>query len=378
MPAASTDIKKSQKIVSLQALRAFAFLGVFLEHAKFYSHWPPLWVSLFFVMSGFLLEYRYENVDLPVSLKSCFSFSWNKIKKLYPLHIMTMLCAVLLTVLRFIRHGTSAGEINRLILKVVSQTFLLQTWIPDVTISITLIEAAWFLSAMVFLYFSYPWIKRIVERYSIGKLLIIWLCFMMLQVAAFIPVSRIWGSRSVVYLWFMYCFPITRLGDLFIGCVLKRLLFESKMTSMGTVTGTICELFAAAVSWTIFVWCAESHSNVVLDALDNWTTPYMAVAAIWVLMFAANKGLITKALTNKISIAVGNISQYAFLIHFVVILYTPYLVSFLNIDNTGWRRAVIVLAEFLASIALSFIYKYFDEKYISRFFFAGKNKKLSA
>lgn len=376
MQAKNIAIAKEQKIDSLQALRAWAFLGVFLEHTKYYYRWPAFGVSIFFIMSGFLLTYRYENVELSVSLKKRFLFSWNKIKKLYPLHIMTMLCAVILTVASFIRHGASTGEINRLILKVVSHVTLLQTWIPDCTISISLIEPAWFLSTLMFLYFTFPWMKRLVERQSLMKLCLICVLILLAEIAACIPVTRKWGNPSVVYIWFMYCFPIFRLGDLFIGCVLKRLFFECKVKDMGTVRASIYELLATGLTLAVFFWCAEKHSNTVLDALDNWTTPYIPIAAIWVLLFAANKGLISRALTNRISIAVGNISPFAFLIHFVVVLYTPYLLSLMNISASGRLFTVIVLAELLASILLSFIYKYIDENYISKIFFAGRNKSL--
>ena len=45
----------NSKIMSLQALRALAFLGIFLSHTNCYIQWPWLGVSTFFVLSGFLM-----------------------------------------------------------------------------------------------------------------------------------------------------------------------------------------------------------------------------------------------------------------------------------------------------------------------------------
>ena len=45
----------TKRIDSLQALRAMAFWGIFLTHAQFIFDWAGLGVSIFFVMSSFLL-----------------------------------------------------------------------------------------------------------------------------------------------------------------------------------------------------------------------------------------------------------------------------------------------------------------------------------
>lgn len=45
----------NSKIISLQALRAIAFLGIFLSHTNCFIQWPWLGVSTFFVLSGFLM-----------------------------------------------------------------------------------------------------------------------------------------------------------------------------------------------------------------------------------------------------------------------------------------------------------------------------------
>ena len=82
-----------QKITAIQGLRAIAFLAIFLSHTGLgnlgcLGAWG---VSVFFVMSGFLMILSYMSKDdtPPVSLK----FAWNKIRPLYPLHILMMLLA---------------------------------------------------------------------------------------------------------------------------------------------------------------------------------------------------------------------------------------------------------------------------------------------
>lgn len=375
MQVTSIDIQKGQRIDSLQALRALAFLGIFFEHAHFCICWPTLGVSIFFVMSGFLMTKRYENVELIPSPKNCFFFSLKKIMKLYPLHIITMLCAAVLSAARIVNNNLSLRAIAGLANKIIFNAALLQTWFPDCTVSISLNEPAWFLSAAMFLYFMFPWLKKIINRYSTVELCILCVIVLLVQTISCVLFLDFLGDRKTVYIWFMYSFPVFRLGDFFIGCVIKRVFYEHNIKSIGTIKATVYELLATALTVLVFFWCAEEHDNIVLKALSNWTTPYILLAAVWVMLFAAKRGLLTRLLCNKMTIAVGNISAYAFLIHFVITLYTPYLLAQMNIADTGWRSAVIVLAELAVSIALSVCYKHFDKKIISKYLFTAHGRK---
>ena len=89
-------INSGQKKEELQVLRAIAFLGIFLSHARVSVSWAKLGVSIFFVLSGCLMTCNYYDKELKCSIKDNLQFSINKIKKLYVLHIVTMVCAILL------------------------------------------------------------------------------------------------------------------------------------------------------------------------------------------------------------------------------------------------------------------------------------------
>lgn len=60
------NIKKQTKIDnsrldSLDALKGVAFWGIFFLHVNFAVEWAAFGVSLFFVISGYLLESRHLN-----------------------------------------------------------------------------------------------------------------------------------------------------------------------------------------------------------------------------------------------------------------------------------------------------------------------------
>lgn len=71
-----------KKIINIQALRACAFLGIFLSHANYYFGWPAFGVSIFFVMSGYLMYYNHQKFDFDISLMNCIKFSWASIQNI--------------------------------------------------------------------------------------------------------------------------------------------------------------------------------------------------------------------------------------------------------------------------------------------------------
>ena len=350
------------RIDSLQALRALAFLGIFFLHSQFFVSWAQLGVSVFFVMSGFLMTYRYENVELDTSLKNNIHFSLGKIKKLYPLHIITMICAIVFNVAFIIYDGVRIKAVLALIGETLLNIALLQTWVPYSSVNVSLNGVAWYLSVIMFLYFMFPWINRIVARNATFKLCLISGIILIIQLFSCMPFIKILGIDSPVYIWFMYCFPVFRLGDFFFGCALKRLYFESDLGNWGVIKGTICEISATLVTVLVFMWLKKEQDNIILLSLHNWTTIFIPISAIWVFLFIINKGLITKMLTNRLTIYIGNLSSYAFLIHYVVTQFTNGTLRVMKINIEGWSRGALVLLELVISLMLSALYKKVHEK----------------
>ncbi len=151
-PITSSKIISEKNTNSLQALRAIALVGVFLAHAQAKHSWAVLSVSIFFVLSGFLLFIRYENKVFTCSLKNNIEFSINKIKKLYPLHIITMVFGVILRLYNVYLEGLSLKSVAAVIRDLFLNITLLQTWYPKSEVNVSLNGVSWFLSVMMFLF----------------------------------------------------------------------------------------------------------------------------------------------------------------------------------------------------------------------------------
>lgn len=385
-----------ERIKALQALRAMAFLGIFFAHADFFVSWSSLGVSVFCVMSGFLMMYNYEGVGEPMPVRGRLRFSVNKIKKLYPLHIVTMVFAVLLTLALMLWHGDGMRAYARLAGETVLHVLLLQTWVPHASVSVSLNGVSWYLSAALFLYFVFPCVAPWIRRRS-NKLLAV-LCAAMLgaQIAACIPFLYLAGESSFVYIWFMYFFPVFRLGDFFVGCCLGKAYGDSaaggkiakgmgngecspggagcRLGSGGTGPGgrlslgySLAEIAATALTVVVCLWLKQGHSSgILLAAFRNWTTLYIPLAAAWVYLFAANRGIITVILNNKLLVSLGNISGYVFLIHYVVVLYVNNMLNFFDIEVSGWPRTGLAMLELAVSVIASLLYIRIEEAVRSR------------
>lgn len=170
--------QEHKNIDSLQALRAWAFMGVFLTHTDIMSLKLGAWgVSVFFILSGFLMTYSYfgkKRIE-SVSFTKNISFAWNKMKYLYPLHIITMLA---MSIFMFTGEGTI--PIPQASVRIFLNVLLLQCWTP---IQSGINGVSWYLCVAMFLYFLFPYILRGMERkYSVNKAKFMLLFLFLIQI----------------------------------------------------------------------------------------------------------------------------------------------------------------------------------------------------
>ena len=138
-------------ISSLQGLRAVAFLCVVISHCG--APWLGPWaISVFVALSGFLMVCNYyDRPRTAPGLQSAIAFSFKKIRRLYPLHLI-MMAAALLFVLKGLLAQPSARGVLSCAAQLAVSIFLLQTWIPSSRFWFCLNGVAWYLSVQAFLY----------------------------------------------------------------------------------------------------------------------------------------------------------------------------------------------------------------------------------
>ena len=149
------------KIEGLQFIRLLAFILIFLSHSiGKLNILGAMGVSIFIVMSGFLMTYNYYNREIK---QNAFSFAVKKIWALYPIHIAFMAVAIAKSLLMIVK-TQSLGSILELLKYTVCNVLLIQAWIPKSSYYFSLNAVSWYLSLCFFLYLAFPVIIKILKK----------------------------------------------------------------------------------------------------------------------------------------------------------------------------------------------------------------------
>ena len=392
---------------AIQTLRFLCFLMVFGEHAGFYkvSGIPAFGescaMSVFLMMSGFLMVYSYMDRETESSIGGCFRFTTGKLKKLYPLHVET---ATLQFIMFIILYWSLFVSIDQVHLE--SQLFrfgvnlsLMQAWVPDYNNYVFNFNGpSWFLSVMLFAYFLFPLILKLLKKLgSIKKVL----CLAVIVSAVFtgieIAVGYALGFPEVfsavtgasfehdLFIWFTQNSPIMRVADFFIGCVMGYIYMARRKESdidsreFSKVKWTIIEVIAFALFYFVSYYGAGLLilSGWDLGKIITFCSPvFSCVMSMLVLLVCIySRGYISKALSWKPLVYLGNISMYTYLIHYIFTQGWAYIVQANGIDDmSNGVRWIAIVVEFALTIVCSVLYDKLQKKKAAK----AKAKKEAA
>ena len=334
---------------SLQALRGLAFVGIFLGHF-YYFGWTPISVSVFFVLSGFLLTIKdtreYENYTLADS----FHEAIRRVMKLFPLHLVLTVICIPLAIVR-----EDVFSIVDLIVKLICNVFLVQSLVPSADIAASLNGVAWYLSTILILYILFPFIYRIFYRIkNADKLRILLLLTIIVQTAMVFFTYRTFHNENIL-VYLTHCFPLYRLFDMLAGIILALLLTVKEERNVD-YSPKLYIFFEVAIILScadlVFIW-TMGETNIFYTHAPVTTL----LAVLLTFVFSKNKGILTKILTNKVLVFLGDRSGSAFLIHFPIVVYIN---TFIFPHLTRLRRTIIHGVCFpvavISTLVLSYLY----------------------
>lgn len=349
-----------EQIESLQALRALAFLGVFLQHLGELKlgAWA---VSVFFVLSGMLMGYRYNDVQLDCSPLNCVKFAIQKIKKLYPLHIVTMLLCLVYDIKNLIpTFSVAAGA--ELFGKLVANMLLIQSWFPNSEVFFSFNGLSWYLSSSLFVYACFPCFLMFLKRLSLRKAVLVGLAIYLVQWIAGFTANQLCPKNVF---WIVYIFPVFRLGDFFIGCCLGKVLIRLKSKVFNLSASFYSMIEAGIVVIFIVIQCFYSaHYNNSEYIWLLTTLIHIPLAVSMVLIFAIREGCITKILSNQVFIAMGNVSAYTYLIHQVVIRYALSISH--RLTGHGLDGVILLFLTIVCAVIYQRLESYIEEIYLDQ------------
>ena len=218
--ADATRRLKPPPLLALTPLRFLAAIYVILAHARLeasLSRFPAAarfflsgytGVTLFFVLSGFILTYNYSSVG------DRRQFWAGRFARIYPVYLLSMVLVLLL----FLPHPELWAAASFRVATVLS-LLLLQSWWPSLSLSVN--PPAWTLSVEAFFYASFPFLlplfKRMKSR-TFAVLQLAWLLAALLPLLALHQHRAELATRMVAFL--EGPFPIVRLNAFLVGMYL--------------------------------------------------------------------------------------------------------------------------------------------------------------
>jgi len=324
-PTAHHIVQRNEKgmlpnLTSLNGIRFIAAMSVFLFHSSLTPILAPFsnpavsdwyyvifsktgWVSvsMFFILSGFVMGWSSRPVDHPIR------FYMRRFAKIYPVNVVVMLITLVTGVISF--HRPDIWFPNLL---------LVQTWIPRAENYIGGNTPSWFLCAIILFYVIFPVVYRWVKAIPADKLwTTIFLCYAGMILSQLIiyyfthneaPLPG-WPFRvGEIQWWISYTFPLTRVFEFVIGLVLSRIILEGYFIRISVVTSTLLLL----ASYVIDV-------NLPFQFSYNLITLYPLVFLLGSLAVGDVRGK-RSFLNLPVMQWLGNISFGFYMIHFSVLI----------------------------------------------------------
>ena len=186
-------------------------------------------VSLFFVLSGFVLAYNYAE-PLAGGRVSRARFWWLRLGRVWPLYALVALLEVPLA----LRAGVAPGHLGA---ATAADLVGLQAWIPSITFVGN--TPGWSVSVELFFYAIFPWLVPIAARRARGAIVA---CLVVALAAAAAPALVPPASGAAT---FLKCGPPLRLPEFILGVALGR-AFLRRERALAPATATRLAVVAIA------------------------------------------------------------------------------------------------------------------------------------
>ena len=351
-------------IPALTGLRFYAAFFVLIAHgcaALLAVHETPdgaiYWIrqasgfgmTLFFVLSGFVIHYNYADLVTGAGVKGIGSYLWARFARLYPLFLLMMLIYFLVSS-RHIDYWT--GHAERL-----SSTFRalpyflvsVQSWLYVVIDGNPLLDAiggaspiTWSISTewfFYFLYLAFVWLVLKLRTPQVALLVILLWCLVWTVIAAglydrtdrinswavahFGPVADI-GERpqDSFVRWLLYFSPYLRLGEFVLGALVAQLYARLRSVTVSRPENSVGAAgFVAAAASAVAATYVEYSPNVGTTILREMNMNFALAPSAALLIFCAARyrGAIFRPLTCRPVMVLGEASYSIYLVHLVML-----------------------------------------------------------
>ncbi|WP_158818696.1 acyltransferase [Methylocapsa sp. S129] len=354
-----------EELPGLTGLRFVAAFSVLIAHAAaalLAVHETPLGVvywlrqasgfgmTLFFVLSGFVIHYNYASLISRDGLRGVAAYLWARFARLYPLFLLTLLVNVLLSSRLFDLWNGHVEPFESTLRALPYFLVSIQSWFYAPIQGGSLITAVgggspltWSISAEWFFYFAYPCMAWFILRRrrpgTAAALLALW-CALWIALAAGLydrsPAIDAWAvdrfgsiagmqdhQQDSFVRWLLYFSPYLRMGEFVVGALVAQFYVQMRgrmVTELENFIGS-CVMLAAALSvFYITYLMYDPDVGVNLFRKMNMNFGLAPPAAVLVFCAARYTGFGGRLLNARSAIALGEASYSIYLVHDVALL----------------------------------------------------------
>lgn len=268
------------RIKSLDGVRVFATLAIFLYHVGLGMHLAGFAVSLFFMMSGFLcfLQYSHNNIEDGSIVQATKTILVRKFNSFFPIHFIAYLLFVILI---YIWEYDETFFI--FLLKSALNLSFLQTLTTDYAMILN--EPSWYLSCLM-ICFSVSILYVLMIRKMKKKLIPAFSIFLIIMM---------WGINIysiMLYSLRIYTNPIYRSVEFLLGMCIGA-LYQTSKESFSTICVSILEVIS------IVVLVGEWVLMFTYDSLSQIHSLGLLPLSLFLLACSTEKGIVSKNILQK-------------------------------------------------------------------------------
>jgi peptidoglycan/LPS O-acetylase OafA/YrhL len=345
-------------------------------------------MTLFFVLSGFVIHYNYAGLVTVGGLRGIAAFLWARFARLYPLFLLMMLVYVLVSQ-RHVAYWTGRPEEINAIFQALPYFLLsIQSWIYKVIDGGSLIDAirggsppTWSISTEWFFYLAYPLIAWLILRARSPAVILVVVCIWCVlwtsfstglwdrtpqidswAIGRFGPIAGVQNHEDSFVRWLLYVSPYLRIGEFVLGAITAQLyvaLRSRNVTRRENAFGAAM-FWAAAVS-VLLVNYLEYSPDVAMTIFRKMNMNFALAPSVALLVFCAARyqGAASRLLTSRPAIALGEASYSIYLVHSIVLISAVKLTGGVAHGVAYNVMELIVLMTIVVAISLV-LYAYFE------------------
>jgi peptidoglycan/LPS O-acetylase OafA/YrhL len=371
-----SSAKSTVYFPGLNGIRFIAAFGVMMMHIEYLkAYWgapnaymhpvvyeiPRTFVTLFFVLSGFLITYLLLKEKQDEGRIAIRKFYLRRILRIWPLYLLIVLLAFFVLPhfdIFFIPY--MSGELPD---QFTEKLLLFLLFLPQLAlvlfVPVPFAEPAWSVGVEEQFYLIWPLFIRFSKKLLRAILLFIAFLFLLKFAAYFVehfyPDSAL-GEYAGIARRFLY---FNRLETIAIGGISGYVLFMRKDKWLGFIYHPLTQVFTFAALATLF--CTGYTSHIVNHSL------YAVLYAIVILNVASNPKSYLK-LENKALNYLGKISFGIYLLHEIGVQISIYYLSdYLFDPSTFWQANVALYAmSIVITLVLASVTYYGFERFFLR------------